>query len=57
MGCYVERHEAEMFKVKKKQQEFVVGMFVLDSIIINMIVNTRNYVTVANIKDNNELDV
>lgn len=38
-------HEAEMLKVKKKQQEFVVGMSVLVSVTMNMAVNTMNDVT------------
>lgn len=56
IGRYVERHELEMLKVKKKQQEFVAGMCVLVCLIMNMTFNTMNDVPVTDIEDHDELD-
>lgn len=42
LNCYVERHEIEMVKVKKKQQATIIGMFALVSLMMNMIVYMMN---------------
>lgn len=57
---YIEKHEADLEKVKKKQQATVAGMFMLVSLMMNMALNTVNTVnddTLGVTEDYDDLDL
>lgn len=52
--CYAERHKAEMKKVKKKNTATFSRMFVLVSLMMNMVVSIMNEDSVIDIEDYDE---